>query len=357
MSAEIHINLGALKRNWRRLNEMSGPAVCGAAVKANAYGLGLSQTVLALAEAGCEAFFVALPQEGKIAKEASENAHVFVLNGPLPGSDESGFIRDHNLIPVLNSIAQIEDWTNAGGEASALHIDTGMARLGLPPAEVDTLASAIEQIKAADIRMVMSHLAAADRPYDEMADIQKQRFDEARAKLGLGDLPASLANSAGIFRGAEFHYDMVRPGLAIYGGAPLQGQENPMEPVVTVRAQIIQTRWVDDGEPVGYGAAYRAQGKTRIATCALGYGDGYPRALSHQGDAYIDDHHAPIVGRISMDLITLDVTHAPTAKEGSWVTFIGGPISVDQVAHKAGTAPYEILTNLSRRIRRVYQND
>ncbi|MGB0921291.1 MAG: alanine racemase [Alphaproteobacteria bacterium] len=361
MSAEIRIDLDALKANWTYLNQLTNKANCAAAVKANAYGLGLAPITHALHDAGCDTFFVALAEEGIALKKLLPEATIYVLNGP----DEKLTLKltETGLYPVLNSLDQVLRWkTHLSPKQSsecALHLDTGMARLGLSATEIGQLADEPTLIDGLNIKLVMSHLADADRPQDQMAEQQRQRFDAARTKLNLQHLPASLANSAGIFHGEKFHYNMVRPGLALYGGAPLQtmGQTepNPMQPVVTVRAQIIQTRVVEKGDPIGYGAAFRATDKSLIATCAIGYADGYPRALSHQGVACLEDQKVPVVGRISMDLTTLDVSNIPNAKAGDWVTFLGGPISIDDVAAKAGTATYELLTGLSSRIPRIYE--
>lgn len=353
MSAEIRIDLDALKANWTQLNQLTNKANCAAAVKANAYGLGLEQVALALSEAGCNTFFTALADEGVALKNTLPDATIYVLNGPEKNTTQQ--LIETGLLPVLNSLDQVSLWKTENGGACALHFDTGMARLGLSEAEIAEAESDPTILEGLDLKLVMSHLADADRPQDAMAEQQRARFDLARERLNLTHLPASLANSAGIFHGTDFHYDMVRPGLALYGGAPIQTQANPMRPVVTMRAQILQTRTVQKNDPVGYGAAFRAQDKSLIATCALGYADGYPRALSHQGVACLGETQVPVVGRISMDLITLDVSQVPTAKAGDWVTFLGGPITLDNLAAKAGTAAYEILTGLSPRIPRIYE--
>lgn len=353
MTAEICIDLSALKANWTKLNQLTNKANCAAAVKANAYGLGLEPVARALSDAGCNTFFVAMAEEGVALRKLLPNATIYVLNGPEKNIISE--LQEYALSPVLNSLDQIRLWKAAKGGKCALHLDTGMARLGLSEVEITQLESDPTLLEGIDLQLIMSHLANADRRQDEMAQQQRARFEAARARLGLTRLPASLANSAGIFHGEDFHYDMVRPGLALYGGTPIQTEANPMQPVVTVRAQILQTRTVEKDEPVGYGAAFHAADKSLIATCAIGYADGYPRALSHQGHACLENKPVPVIGRISMDLVTLDVSDVPTAKAGDWVTFLGNGITVDDLAAKAGTAAYEILTGLSPRIPRVYE--
>lgn len=353
MTAEIRIDLAAVKANWTYLSELADKAHCAAAVKANAYGLGLEPVTRALSDAGCDTFFVALADEGVALRNTLPDATIYVLNGPEKNCINE--LQKYALSPVLNSINQIKLWKDAGGGKCALHLDTGMARLGLSDAEITQLESDPSLIDGIDIQLVMSHLANADRRHDDMPHHQREKFDAARARLALTHLPASLSNSAGIFHGEAFHYDMVRPGLALYGGCPIQTEANPMQPVVTMRAQILQTRTVEKHEPVGYGAAFRAPKQCLIATCALGYADGYPRALSHQGVACLEDTPVPVIGRISMDLVTLDISQVPNAKAGDWVTFLGNGITVDDLAAKVGTAAYEILTGLSPRIPRVYE--
>jgi len=351
--ALLTLDLGAVQDNWRILRDRAAPARCGAAVKADAYGLGLTRIGQALFEAGCDCFFVSQADEGAQLRPHVGASDIYVLNGvretALPLHSK------FTLKPVLNSLNDIAIWTKAGLPMSAaLHIDTGMARLGLSPAEIAALSTDQSWKDSLVLDCVMSHLSSADLPASPTNQIQKQKFDAARAKLGVEALPASLANSAGILLGPDYHYDMVRPGLGLYGANPVPGSRSIVRQTVQLDAEIVQLRHVDAQTTVGYGASHTALKATRIATIPVGYGDGFPRSLSHVGVADLSGHPVPIVGRISMDLMTLDVGSVPedVAHVGARVTLIGGPIEIGMLAHQAGTVAYELLTNLSRRIAR-----
>lgn len=351
--ALLTIDLGALQHNWRVMRDRAAPARCGAAVKADAYGLGLIRAGKALYEAGCDCFFVSQAAEGADLRPHLGAADIYVLNGVREAALD--LHRDYALKPVLNSLADIALWKRANLPLpAALHIDTGMARLGLPADEIEILAGDESWQAGLTLDLVMSHLSSADVPASPLNAEQKALFDTARARLGLTGVPASLANSAGVLLGADYHYDIVRPGLALYGANPVNGTASVVRQTVRLEAEIVQLRAVDAHTAVGYGAAHTTSGATRIATIPVGYGDGYPRTLSHVGTAELGGYEVPIVGRISMDLITLDVGAVPedVAKLGARVTLIGGPIDLSALAHKAGTVSYELLTNLSRRIPR-----
>ena len=234
-----------------------------------------------------------------------------------------------------------------------------MSRLGLPPAEVDALAARGDLLAGLDLSLLMSHLACADEPGHDMSRAQRQAFDELRARLP--QARTSLANSAGTFLGSPYHYDLVRPGIALYGGSPLTGVANPMKHVVTLEARILQVRELATGDTVGYGATFPVARPTRLATLGIGYADGYMRALSSRGgepgpNVFIGGLPAPVVGRVSMDLITVDVTDLPegAVARGGWAEVIGENITIDSLAGRAGTISYEMLTRLSRRAFRVY---
>ncbi len=359
--AILEIDLGALGANYENLRQRSAPAECAAVVKADAYGLGAARVGPKLAAMGCRTFFVAHLAEGIALRRAlGPGPSVYVLNGPLPETD-SDFLA-HDLTPVLNSPQQLEQWRRAAGDkslAAALHIDTGMARLGLTANEAGELAAGprrgTERLAGLDLQFIISHLACADQPGHALNRAQRQSFESHLAALP----PArgSLANSSGIFLGPAYHFDLVRPGIALYGGNPTPDRANPMAEVVRLRGRIIQVREIDTPESVGYGATYRAAGPRRIATVPVGYADGYLRALSGQGVANIAGISVPIVGRVSMDLITLDVTAAPreAIHPGALVDLIGGAgPSLDDVAANAGTIGYEILTALGGRYHRRY---
>lgn len=354
--AQLHIDLDAIAGNYQDLARIAAPAVCAAAVKADAYGLGAERVVPALAAAGCRQFFVAHLCEGIALRAVVPQADIAVLHGPSPGTEPE--FMAHDLIPVLNEPGQVERWSRLakdnGGLPAILHVDTGMNRLGLSAGEAGALADAPERLDGIALRLVMSHLAIAEEPDHPMNAQQRGRFEALRARLPAA--PASLANSSGIFIGPDYRYDMVRPGIALYGGNPTPGQSHPLRDPVRLRARILQLREIDSGESVGYGAAFRASGPCRIATVPVGYADGYLRALSNQGLAYVAGMEVPVVGRVSMDLITIDVTAIPAGavNVGDFVDLIGGGIALDDAAQRAGTIGYELLTSLGQRYARIY---
>ena len=363
------IDLEALAENWRILKAQVGEAGCAAVVKANAYGLGLAQAAPALARAGARQFFVATPEEGlelralfdALALEErafDPRPEVFVLGGFLPGQGKAYL--ESGVTPVLNSLEQVEQWSalchqRAERLPAVLHIDTGMNRLGLGDGELRRLAQRLELLEPLDLRFVMTHLACADDPAHPMNRMQLERFAAARAQLP--PCPASFANSSGIFLGAEYHGELARPGVALYGVNPTPGKPNPMRQVVTLEGKILQVRSIDAPESVGYGAAYRAEGPRRIATVGVGYADGYLRSLSGRGRGFCGGVEAPMAGRVSMDLSAFDVSEVPqaAARAGEWMELIGAQVTLDEVADAAGTIGYELLTALGRRYSRVYR--
>jgi alanine racemase len=361
-SAILTIDLGALVANWLRLREMSQRAECAAVVKADAYGLGMEQAASALSRAGCKTFFVATIAEAGSLRALLPDATIYVLGGLL--TNTAPLFQLHNLRPVLNSEAEVKEWAEycaASGQPlpAAIHIDSGMNRLGLSALEVDAIAPVASLWKMFELSLIMSHLACSDEVGHPKNERQRKIFDALRAKLP--SAPASLANSAGILLGRQHHYDMVRPGIAIYGGRPQQTGDNPFQPAVTLFGRILQVRDVVSGETIGYGATRTLKSPTRIAVVAVGYADGIFRALSTRDDkeglsVFIGGHAAPILGRVSMDLITVDVTTIPgdIARRGEWVELIGPNVSAQAMAHHAGTIDYEILTNLGTRALRRY---
>jgi len=356
--AVLTIDLGAVAANYRLLRRRLGAAEAAAVVKADAYGLGLEEVAPVLAAAGCWTFCVAHVAEGMRARRVlGPDATVVVLNGLLPGAEDA--YAEHDLTPALGSLGEIAAWRDHGKRrgkklACWLHADTGMLRLGLPPDELDTLADDAARLDGLEVRVVMSHLACADERSHAKNRDQLAAFTEIRRHLPIGK--ASLANSAGVFLGADFHFDVARPGVALYGVAPQMSEPNPMTQVVRLQAKILQVRRVDTPQTVGYGATHRIEGPGRIATVPVGYADGYLRSLSNRGTGYIGDSPVPVVGRVSMDLITLDVTGVPenVAMVGATVDLIGPHNPVDRVAAEAGTIGYEILTGLGARYHRAY---
>lgn len=352
----LTIDLAAISANYERLRTMAAPAACAAVVKADAYGLGLARVAPALAASGCRVFFVAHLDEGLALRALLPEAEIFVLNGALPGAEPR--FAEAELAPVLNDLEAIDAWAalarTRGGLPAALHLDTGMSRLGLSPAELDALAADPARLDGIDLRYVMSHLACSEQPENPMNAAQLDEFEAARARLP--GAKASFANSSGVFRGAGYHFDLVRPGAALFGVNPCPGEPNPMVDAVRLDAKILQVRDVDSPGTVGYGATHRIADRARIATVAVGYADGFLRCLGGQAGCYIGETRVPVVGRVSMDLITLDVSAVPpiSVGKGTLVEIIGPHHSVDALADEAGTIGYEILTSLGRRYHRRY---
>jgi alanine racemase len=361
-TAILTIDLDALAANYRRLRDLAAPAECAAVVKADAYGLGMAQAASALARAGCRTFFVATLGEATALRALLPDAIIYVFSGLMPQTAE--LYRAADLRPVLNSAEEVKEWASfcaSRGERlpCAVHLDSGMNRLGLSADEVDQVAAARDLWQALTLSLVMSHLACADEPNHPKSETQRRTFDKLRAKLPAA--LASLANSAGILLGRAYTYDLVRPGIALYGGKPSQQGENPFAPVVHLKGRILQIRKVAAGETVGYGATHTLNRASRVAVVSVGYADGFFRSLSHKDGqegfaAYIGAHAAPILGRVSMDLITIDVSAVPeeVSGRGAWVELIGPNVPAQTLAHHAGTIDYEVLTNLGRRALRRY---
>ncbi len=344
------------------MHELASPAECAAVVKADAYGLGMEQAAPALARAGCKTFFVATLAEGKALRKLLPRVTIYVFAGLLP--DTAGRYREHGLRPVLNSADEIKEWaafSASEGErlACAVHIDSGMNRLGLSADEVDEVAALRHLWSAFTLSLVMSHLACSDEPNHPKSEAQRKTFDRLRVRLP--EALASLANSGGILLGRAYTYDLVRPGIALYGGKPHTQGQNPFKPVVHLKGRILQVRKAAAGETIGYGATRTLKRASRIAIVSVGYADGFFRSLSIEDReeglmVYIGAHAAPILGRVSMDLISVDVTDVPEklARRGEWVELIGPNVPAQELAHHAGTIDYEVLTNLGRRAFRRY---
>jgi len=361
-TAILTIDLDALAANYRELRDLAAPAECAAVVKADAYGLGMGHAAPALWRSGCKTFFVATLTEAEDLRALLPEAVIYVFNGLLPGTADR--FHTYALRPVLNSADEIKEWAGycAGvGERlpCAVHLDSGMNRLGLSPSEVDVTAQALELWSAMSLTLVMSHLACADDAAHAKNVAQRDLFDTLRARLP--EAMTSLANSAGILLGPDFAYDLVRPGIALYGGHPQRRGENPFRPVVHLKGRILQVRDVAAGETVGYGATRTLTRPSRVAVVSAGYADGLFRALSTKDGenglaVYLGPHAAPILGRISMDLITIDVTDVPEtlSRRGAWVELLGPNVSAHALAAHAGTIDYEVLTSLGQRAARRY---
>lgn len=354
--AVLRIDLGALVENYAIVGRQVAPARVAAVVKADAYGIGAARAVGALADAGCRTFFVAvLDEAAALMPLLPPEAELFVLNGLQPGAEaECAAI---GAIPVLNSLDQIDRWSSlarARGQwlRGALQVDTGMSRMGMSPQEVALLLGEPDRLRGVKPAMLMSHFACADEPDHPFNGEQAACF--SRIASGFPGLPRALDNSGGAFL-AQDHLDIVRAGIALYGGAP-HGGVNPMRAVVSLEARIAQLRTVPAGTGIGYGLTHRARRETRIATIPVGYADGLPRTLGNRGSAFVAGIRVPMVGRVSMDSITLDVTDVPERhlRPGAPVEILGPNQTIDDLARDAGTISYEILTQLSRRYARDY---
>jgi len=343
-TAVLTIDLDAIAANWRALDRLSGPGVQTAAVvKADAYGLGAARVARAPAQVGARRFFVALAEEGAAVRQAlGPGPQINVLSGHMPGDTE--MISDLDLTPMLNSLEQITRHLEAlPGHPFGVQLDTGMNRLGLEMAEWQAVAPILVEAGPA---MLMSHLACADDPDHPMNLRQLETFHEMTDGTGI---PRSFSATGGILLGPQYHFDLTRPGIGLYGGRPFDTAAR----VVTLSLPVIQTREVMAGEPVGYSCTWEAESPTVIATVAAGYADGLPRTLSNNTVLWDGDIPCPLVGRVSMDLITVDVTHLPEVPRT--LDIIGPHQGPDDLADSAGTIGYEILTSLGPRYARRYQ--
>lgn len=353
----LDIDLGAIVANWQLLCRRHPAGPVAGVVKADAYGLGAAHVAPALHAAGCRHFFVALLEEALALRAILPEAWIAVLGGPLPGS-EAAYIA-HAVTPVLNSLAELDAWTAAARQQgrplpALLHVDTGMARLGLSRAELAVLRDDPARLAGIDLRYVMTHLVASEDSADPLNHRQRDRF--AAACAGLPPALRSFANSSGIFLGQDWGSDLARPGAALYGINPTPGRPNPMRQPVRLSARVLAVRDLMPGESVGYNATWRAARPSRIATIGVGYADGWHRSLSNRGSASFDGTPVPLVGRVSMDLTTFDVTDVPAIQPGVWLDLLGPHRAPDDVAHAAGTNGYEVLTSLGRRFHRTYRS-
>lgn len=360
--AVLTIDLVALKENWRRLNTRAGQAECGAAVKGNAYGLGIAPVARALWEAGCRSFFVARPKEGEELRGLLPDATIYILDGLFAGQAE--FYAKLNLCPALISIEEAREWAAFGRVYGrklpcAIHVDTGINRLGFSLPEFDALRADGFTMEGLNVTLLMSHLACADEPSHPLNQRQREAFAAVRARMP--GVAASLANSSGVFLGEGFTHELVRPGIALYGGNPTQALANPMLPVAILEGAVMQLRDVAAGDTVGYSATWQATRPTRIAILGAGYKDGVPRALSSRApegpaQVFINGRRCPIIGRVSMDMMAIDITDLPdgSVRRGTRAEILGRHIGIDEAASWAGTISYELLTRLGSRYARLY---
>lgn len=353
----LTINLKAVAENWRTLQaRVSRGTECGAVLKTDAYGLGMPRVAPVLAQAGCSTFFVAHVFEGIELRKYVPAGKIYVLHGMMPKTEDD--FPEYNLIPVLNTMEQVTAWAtfaqNRGSVLkAALHVDTGMTRLGLTPDDIKTIIDLPSLLNGIEVDLVLSHLACADTPESPMNQKQRTSFDlichELKTVLPY-DFKRSLCASAGCFLVPEFHEDLTRPGIALYGC--LEG----LKPAVSLYSKIMQVQKVKAGQPIGYGSLGMLVSDGKVATVALGYGDGYPRSMTNKGTAFVGGKKVRVIGRVSMDLTALDVSDVPDRElfPGQLVEFIGPNCSLSEMARDAGTIEYEILTTLGRRFYRSY---
>ncbi len=355
------VNLDLVAHNYNYLTSLTPTAECAAVLKADGYGMGAIPMALRLMREGCKSFFVAFADEGVALREAfidrGLDADIYILNGFFPGSE--GVYADFHLIPALTDLDQVARWQafcHMSGRKlpAALHVDTGMTRTGLPSKEYMTLASNPQLLEGMDLKLVLSQMVYSHDENLTFTQQQRQRFEQAIRHMP--KMKASLAKSGVIFLGQEYHYDMVRPGIALHGINPTNAKNNPLLQTMELWGRIYQIQDVAVGQSIGYNQTFVAASARRVATIGVGYADGYPWAMANKGHVFIAGQKCPILGRVSMDVMTVDVTDIPESQLeiGSWAQLIGRDIAVDEIAKTAGTVPYEILLRMGDRFRRVY---
>ncbi|WP_320199389.1 alanine racemase [Agrobacterium sp. rho-13.3] len=369
-SLRLSVDLGALADNWRGMNTRSGKARASAVVKADAYGLGIEDCGSTLYHAGARDFFVATAAEGVTLRPHAPEARIFVLSGIWPGQERQIFNND--LVPVIASEEQLSFWmgtlADRGEHPFALHVDTGFNRLGLPLDDALYLADDPTRPASFDPVLVLSHLACADTPSSPMNRVQLESF--RRVSEAFEGIESSLSASAGIFLGPDYHFDLTRPGITLYGGEAVNEMANPMRPVAKAEARIIQIREAGEGQTVSYGGTFLLKRASRLAIAAVGYADGYHRSLSGSGIplremgyggayGFINGYEVPVAGRVTMDLTIFDVTDVPAnaIRAGDYIELFGPNVPVDEAARAAGTIGYEMLTGLGLRYERQYLID
>ncbi|MGQ0742143.1 MAG: alanine racemase [Alphaproteobacteria bacterium] len=356
--ARLTVRLGAVRNNYLAIAAQVGAVKVAPVVKADGYGTGMVPVSRALAETGADTFFVARVQEGVELRQALPQARIYVLDGVT--EETVPVLRAHALTPVLNRLEEVAAWSAAARDGrtsldAAIQIDTGMSRSGLSRADTDTLgAEATNRLRGVNLALILSHLSCSDDAEHPMNRTQLERFRAALAKLP--PAPASLSASAGVGLGREYDFDMVRPGLALYGGNPQPKSPNPYRVVARLSAPVLQVRRVDLGDSVGYGATFTAGRPLKLVTVALGYADGLARTSGGRGRAALAGVRVPFAGRISMDLCVLDASAVPDSacRAGAEVEFFGDTVTLEEAAEAAGTVNYETLTRVSARVPRAY---
>lgn len=355
MSGELVIDLAAIRENYRIIqNKVGQDCLVAPSVKADAYGLGAEKVVPALYDAGARNFFVATLDEGAALRALKSDININILNGYWP--DVHDLYEQHTLTPVLNSLSEVRAYAQKGG-AAILHFDTGMNRLGMPADEAAQLFNDMSILSGIDVKCVMSHLMSAEETQNPINAEQRAKFKEITAYFP--DVPHSLCNSGGVFLSQDYHFHIVRPGIALYGGKPTDGQdENPMNQPVSLSVPVLQIHAVKEGEFAGYNATHRFHKNGEVAVMSIGYADGVFRKVSNVGAFYYRGQKLPICGRVSMDLIICDISDIAEEnqpKAGDMIEVIGTHQTIDDLAHDSGTISYEILTALGHRFKRSYK--
>lgn len=350
----LKVNLSAIVANYLFLKQKASGKKVACVVKANAYGLGVGEVVPVLKNAGCNKFFVANLDEAIELRQILPESFIGVFSG-ISKNEEDIFVM-YGLTPVLNSIYQFELFSQYVDKKGIsypclLHIDSGMNRLGFSFEEIKKLQSE-DLLKKLNIKMILSHLACADEKSHEK-NLQQLEVVRNLRKI-FPNIPISFANSYGVFLGQEYHFDIIRPGIALYGGNPTPNDINPMQSVVQITSKILQIRNIDTPQTVGYGATYKLEAGSKIATLPVGYADGYFRSLSNKSYCAIASKKVPVVGRVSMDLITVDITSIKDIEVGDEVEIIGDTITLQDLANNSGTIDYEILTSIGGRYKKIY---
>ncbi|MGI9326060.1 MAG: alanine racemase [Pseudomonadales bacterium] len=344
MSARLLVDLAALRANYRALCAVADEVA--AVVKADAYGCGVGPIAQTLADAGCKHFFVATCAEALALRRVLPQTNIYVFEGPL--ADTAAALAAAAIVPVVNHEQQLQHWAPFREHAIAVAVDTGMARLGFDPQDLQP-----ELLRGFLPVLLLTHFACADEPDDDLNAQQLARFAKVQARFP--DLPVSLGNSAATLSAQVPTLGLARPGIALYGGAPFVHADSRLAPVAALQGQILQIRRVAAGASVGYGATWSPASESRVAIVGLGYADGLRRTLSNLGSAIVAGQRVPIVGRISMDLTHLDVTQAQ-ARVGDWVEFFGPQLAIGEVSALLQTIDYEVLTSIGSRVRRIYSD-
>ena len=356
--ALLCIDLKALQDNYLFMKNLSSPRIASVVLKANAYGLGLCPIAKALFKVGVKDYFVTTLEEGiALRKTLGEDIHIYILNGVLKGTED--ILNVHNLIPVLLSLEQLSLWRAYAQKIqkkclAILQVNAGMGRFGLSFEEAKTVAEDPNGLEGVELLYILGHLSSASLSTHPRNEIERDCFEDFLALFP--NVPATFSNSPGILLGKRYHFDMTRMGIALYGGAPLEDQPNSLKPVLSLKARILQVRSLKCGMTVGYDGTYVMPEDGRVATVNIGFGDGFPRALSNKGYGLIQGIKVPIAGRISMDWMSFDVTHIPEkdVAPGDLVTLLGGDLTIDSVAACAGTTSYDLISGLGARLHRTY---